>query len=344
MFTCIVSEHHGKPCVAISNNAISIKIATSGGAIVSVTTPKTEINPLWEPPWKTVPVGLRHLAAKNGCFSQKNDDILESQLLSTIGGHSLCCDVFGAHSKGEVEKAGLSFHGEAGLTEWQVTSVTTTSVTMSCRLVETQLILTREYTPSIDGTPVVKVTETMQNLCGFLRALGKTQHVTIGSEMLNLNTENTTSIKTSCTFTCNCDRGTTWPTDNGVNSFFAVGQDFQYPNIPRKNNVNDGLDDWRTFPRCKCNSDLCTMRVNPNDDYGWFVVEKKRTVINSNTTSNTIEPTSSVMFSYIWERKDNPWLMTWEENHSRSQEPWNGRTLCRGLEFGSCKFSRGIHS
>ena len=45
---------------------------------------------------------------------------LEEQLLASIGGHSLCCDVFGEHSKGEVEKGGALFHGEAGLTTWNV--------------------------------------------------------------------------------------------------------------------------------------------------------------------------------------------------------------------------------
>jgi hypothetical protein len=31
--------------------------------------------------------------------------------------------------------------------------------------------------------------------------------------------------------------------------------------------------------------------------------------------------------SYAWERKQFPWLMTWEENKARQDKPWAGRTL-----------------
>ncbi len=46
-------------------------------------------------------------------------------------------------------------------------------------------------------------------------------------------------------------------------------------------------------------------------------------------------PRSSVLFGYVWNRADFPWLGIWEENHSRKQPPWNGETLTRGLEFGA---------
>lgn len=45
-------------------------------------------------------------------------------------------------------------------------------------------------------------------------------------------------------------------------------------------------------------------------------------------------PASSTCLGYIWERADFPWLGIWEENHSRTGAPWNGRTLTRGMEFG----------
>lgn len=34
------------------------------------------------------------------------------------------------------------------------------------------------------------------------------------------------------------------------------------------------------------------------------------------------------------ERADFPWMGIWEENHSRTNVPWNGKTLTRGMEFG----------
>ena len=46
-------------------------------------------------------------------------------------------------------------------------------------------------------------------------------------------------------------------------------------------------------------------------------------------------PRSRVAFGYVWRRADFPWLGVWEENHSRTGPPWNGRTLTRGMEFGA---------
>ena len=101
-----------------------------------------------------------------------------------IGGHNLCCDVFGAHSEGEVKRAGLSFHGEAGLREWEVTAVDDASVTMKCRLYQSQLEVSRTFTPAPDGSAVIKVTERLKNLVGTDRAMGRSQHVTLGAEIL----------------------------------------------------------------------------------------------------------------------------------------------------------------
>ena len=39
-------------------------------------------------------------------------------------------------------------------------------------------------------------------------------------------------------------------------------------------------------------------------------------------------------FGYVWKRADFPWTGIWEENHSRRNPPWNGKTLTRGMEFG----------
>src|SRR5437588_3664314 len=46
------------------------------------------------------------------------------------------------------------------------------------------------------------------------------------------------------------------------------------------------------------------------------------------------DPASKLSFGYVWKRADFPWLGMWEENHSRTAAPWNGRTLARGMEFG----------
>jgi hypothetical protein len=46
-------------------------------------------------------------------------------------------------------------------------------------------------------------------------------------------------------------------------------------------------------------------------------------------------PKTKVLFGYVWNRADFPWLGMWDENYNRKQPPWNGRTLTRGMEFGA---------
>jgi hypothetical protein len=112
------------------------------------------------------------------------DGLLEGQLLSCIAGHNLTCDVFGGHSKGEVEKAGLCFHGEAGLVQWEVAEVDepNCSVTLSAHLRHTCLDVSRKYTLS---GHVCEVEESITNLCGFERAMGRSQHVTLSHDFLS---------------------------------------------------------------------------------------------------------------------------------------------------------------
>ena len=38
-------------------------------------------------------------------------------------------------------------------------------------------------------------------------------------------------------------------------------------------------------------------------------------------------PTSKLAFSYVWKPEDFPWLGIWEENRSRHNAPWNGKTV-----------------
>src|SRR5262249_26899978 len=49
-------------------------------------------------------------------------------------------------------------------------------------------------------------------------------------------------------------------------------------------------------------------------------------------------PACQLAFGYVWKRADFPWLGIWEENASRTESPWNGQELTRGMEFGVSPF------
>ena len=176
-----LAQHRGTlPCVEVGNAAITVAITTGGGHIASVTNPQCTasgglVNPLWQPPWPTAPPSLRRLQSLLPDFATDDAaDNAEAELLSSILGHNLCLDVFGAHSEGEREYGGACFHGEAGQVEWEVTSVDADAghVELRALLPNAQLMVTRSVSASPCGAPVVRVEERLTNLTGVDRALG----------------------------------------------------------------------------------------------------------------------------------------------------------------------------
>ena len=329
----------GRSAVALRNENVEIIVTSGGGHIVSfrLLHGANTTNALWEPPWPTMDPALRRLASSAGIASN-----LEGELLAGIGGANLCCDVFGAQSKGEMA-AGLAFHGEAGLSTWEVESWSNGSLVLSTDLRKTQLRIRRTF--RLSGHVVI-IHEEMTNLCSFERALGRCQHVTLGKEFL-VGDGDVLARPVACRFEAGCDKGHTWPEDmdptGALKSQWEPNVAFDYPNIPLR--AKPGSDhaheqaappaseaDWGQFPRWGWkNSDLCTLRVTPTNEHGWFSARRRR----GDKTED------AMTFACAWERKAFPWLMTWEENCARQEAPWNGRTLCRGLEISSYAFATG---
>jgi hypothetical protein len=80
---------------------------------------------------------------------------------------------------------------------------------------------------------------------------------------------------------------------------------------------------FETFTNTACSGGYTTHLLDPNREDAWFFA---------------YSPRSKVLLSYVWQRNDFPWLGIWEENCSRTQPPWNGRTLAQGMEFGVSPF------
>jgi len=151
----------------------------------------------------------------------------------------------------------------------------------------------------------------MKNLVGFQRAMGRAEHVTFGEAWLRSKQVH---------FTANADRGQTWPDALGEHASYAPAASFSYPNIPGK---EGGTVDWREYPQAERSEGLCTMRVKPEHENGWFCGEHRG---------------KGLALAYVWQREDFPWIMNWEENRARMDKPWSGRVVTRGLEFSSYAF------
>lgn len=297
-----------QPAISLRNSHIELIVVAGGGHIAAIRPAIGGVNALWEPHWPTLSPSLRNLTDPD-VFG----DTSEGKLLSSLVGHNLCLDVFGGHSKGE-EEVGMTFHGEAGMVTWECqehgSEDGTAWFVMTANLPHTCLEVERRYTLAADAR-TVQVEETIENLTGFQRALGRSQHVTVGRDFLS----------GGCLFSCNADLGHTWPEAVDDPGTWAVNKAFTWPDIP---NEDGTTSDWRLYPRVANNSDLCTLRINPADANGWLVAAQNN---------------HNLALVYTWERAVFPWLMTWEENYSRLLKPWNGKELTRGLEFGSYAYA-----
>lgn len=298
----------GRQAVLIGNDVVELIIVLGGGHFASFKRVEQGVNVLWEPHWPTLDPSVRNLGMP-GEF----DDTLESRLLSSILGHNLCLDVFGGHSPGE-EKAGMTFHGEAGMVAWQIDAAeiggSSAKLTMSAYLRETAMEITRTISLN-EGESCVSVDESIRNLVGFQRAYGCSQHATIGEAFLKDG---------PAIFACNADRGMTWPTADEITTLVA-DTEFTYPDLPRG---DGGTDDWRRHPRSEKEGNLVTLRIRPDASHGWFTA---------------VQNTLNLGLYYRWEREAYPWLMTWEEVYNRETKPWCCRELTRGMEFSSYAFA-----
>jgi hypothetical protein len=157
-----------------------------------------------------------------------------------------------------------------------------------------------ERTIRLEAGGVLNMVETVENLSPFDRPIAWTQHVTIGPPFL---------IKGETRFRAPGTRART-----------LEGKDFEWPYLP----LPDGSrQDLQTYTDAPASGGFSTHLMDPSRERAYFLA---------------FTPSLGVLFGYVWERSDFPWLGIWDENHSRTAPPWNGRTLTRGLEFGASPF------
>ncbi|HYW46734.1 MAG TPA: hypothetical protein VE959_27960 [Bryobacteraceae bacterium] len=147
----------------------------------------------------------------------------------------------------------------------------------------------------------VQFRETVENLSPLDRPIAWTQHVTLGPPFL--------------------ERGTTQFRVPAVKSRgVADGSDFDWPWLPKP---DGGKEDLRVYTSAQSSGGFTTHLLGAENGKAYFLA---------------YSPASKVLFGYVWSRDDFPWLGIWEENHSRTHAPWNGRALTRGMEFGVSPF------
>ena len=290
--------------VHLENDRLRLTLLPGGGHIAAAEWKETGLSPLWDPPWETMEPS-RYDARSHPQYGQGP----EARLLSGIAGHSLCFDIFGVPSDAEAA-AGLGVHGEGSAADWEVDSGAgwvklRAEFPLAAMRFERRLELAA-------GSGRVDISETATNLAGTDRAVGWTQHVTLGPPFLE---QGETLFEASATRSKVLDGAFAPGADR-----FAAGAEFDWPLAPL---AAGGWGDMRRAAREEASGAYTAHLMDPAREESFFAA---------------YHPGSEMLFGYTWQRSDFPWLGIWEENRSRAHKPWNRRTLARGMEFGASPF------
>lgn len=293
-----------RPQVHLENERLRLTLLPGGGHIAAVELKKNGVNPLWDPPWETVDPSAYDPRA----HPEFGSDV-DARVLAGIAGHNLCFDIFGVPSEEEAA-AGLGVHGEASSVDWEVESgngwmQTKADMPLAGMQIVRRLELSR-------GSGRVDISETATNLAGIDRAVGWTQHATLGPPFLE---KGETLFEASATRSKVIDGEFAPGADR-----FVSGAEFDWPLAPL---AAGGLDDMRRALSVDVSGAFTTHLMDAGQDESFFAAYQPRT---------------ETLFGYVWNRRDFPWLGIWEENFSRQHSPWSGRTLARGMEFGASPF------
>lgn len=299
-----VSQYRGRKVRVLNNGTLEIFVTVEGGHIAAVSDQASKINPLWSPPWPTLEPS-QYDPHKHPQYGGN----AESKLLAGILGHNLCLDIFGGPSEAEAA-AGMTVHGEAPVSVYEI-DVNGDTLTQRADFPHAQLRFARSIRlPS--GSRVASVKETVENLSALDHPLAWTQHVTLGPPFLE---KGKTKFRASATRSKVVENDFT----NGK-GYMKIGAEFDWPMVPC---ANGGQEDLRVFTNRPVSGAFSTHLMEPAREVAWFAAWS---------------PTHKLAFGYAWKQKDFPWLGIWEENYSRTQGPWNGVTLTRGMEFGVSPF------
>jgi hypothetical protein len=286
--------------VSLENERVQVVVTVEGGHIAAIVHRESGLNPLWTPPWPSIEPStydpVRH-------FEYGSSD--EALLLSGIMGHSICLDTYGTPSPEEAA-AGMPVHGEAAVVPYTI-NARAESLFLQTILPLAQLLFRREIRLSSDGM-VVCVQESIENLTSCDRPIAWTQHVTLGPPFLECGK---TEFRACVTHSKVIEQDFT-----GGLGKQRTAAEFHGLRCPGN---DGGVIDLSVYPADAVSGGFTTHLLDPQTKHAYFLAWS---------------PTTKVVFGYVWKRTEFPWLCRWEENHLRSDPPWNGRTLTCGMEFG----------
>lgn len=291
------SAYRGRRAAVFENDHLRVTVLREGGHIAEILDKQSGVNPLWTPPWPSIEPSVYDRATHPEYGAGA-----EAKLLAGIMGHNLCLDVFGGPSTEEAA-AGITVHGEGSVLPYDIAE-SAGGIVMRVRLRLAGLKFERRL--ELHGRALA-IHETVENLSACDRPIAWTQHVTLGPPFLELG---------ATQFRASAIRSKVYEHPFGSGDYMSIGAEFAWPKAPRP---GAGFADLRTFNGDPVSSAYTTHLMDQQREDAFFVAWS---------------PAHRLAFGYVWKSADFPWMGIWEENRSRTQPPWNGQTITRGMEFG----------
>jgi hypothetical protein len=291
------TRFRGRLAAFIENESLRVTVLEEGGHIAEILDKQSGINPLWIPPWPSIEPST-YDAQKHSAYGDAND----AKLLAGIMGHNLCLDIFGGPSDEEFA-AGITPHGEGSVVPYEI-SETGDRLVMRADLRLAEIQFERQMALM---NQTIRITESIESLSAFDRPVGWTQHVTLGPPFLERGVTQ---------FRASASRSKVFDSEFGSAAYLKTAAEFEWPGAPR---LDGGIADLQVFNDAPVSSGYTAHLMDPNRKNAFFVA---------------FSPVFHLAFGYVWKPADFPWMGIWEENHSRTNPPWNGKTLARGMEFG----------
>ncbi len=303
-------EWRGRPAIRLSNGVVELTALSGGGHITGFCfagdAAKPRTNVLWECPWEGAAPGTakaRRLAATYGPKGV-------GEFLASYTGHALCLDYFGMPS-GEEARQGLPLHGEAGCANWRVMKGATRSAAARAEWRVDLPAAGLAFERAVElhkGESVAVFRESVTNQHEADHYFHWVQHVTLGPPFLDPECSRVFLSGT---------RAKTWPLGYEKKSLVSADREFRWPRAPRE---KGGVADLSIPFRERGTGFVASVLLDAERDTQFVA---------------TLNWQLGLAAGYVFHGKDFPWVAVWEENCAREYAPWMGKTLARGLEFGT---------
>lgn len=296
----------------MSNDKVELIALPGGGHLASFRFAGRGPNLLFESPWTTIDPQTFHESHEGGKYGANG----VGRYLSGFTGHTLALGHYGPPSKAGA-KAGVPYHGEAAANVWQVKKLsggTSAKVVMEVVLPASELRFVREIELRA-GESFARIRETVTNQREAENFFQWMQCATFGEPLLTPKV----SILSIPGF-----RGQTaeWSFDG--HDLLAKNQQFRWPVAA---SVHGGSCDLRQAFHQEGRGYEAAVLLDTTRDRAFIAI---------------FNPELRIGAGYSFPRENFPWIALWEDNRTRTTNPWNGMTRARGIEFGTSPFPTGL--